>query len=81
MIRAVDPSWRGCTVWPSGLHHVRKRSAAGALMNPANVLASCSACNAGWVEDNPLLAHEAGLVVREGDPEWDALGARVWRGK
>lgn len=78
----VVPSTDGwhCRRKPSGLHHLRKRSAAGALTNPANVVACCSPCNS-WIEDHPALAYGLRLVVREGDPEWDNLGARVWRGK
>ena len=62
----VDPTWRGCLGRMSGLHHLRKRSAGGALMDRANVLRSCSPCN-GLVEDRPDLAHSAGLVIRRGD--------------
>lgn len=78
-IAVVDPSWRGCLVWSTELHHLRKLSSAGVRVSDANTLASCNPCNAGWVEDNPVLAHRAGLVVRPGDPEWDALGVRVNR--
>lgn len=59
-------------------HHRRKRSSAGALAEPANVVASCHDGNMA-VEAHPLVALEAGLVVREGHPEWDALSARTWR--
>lgn len=58
-----------------GLHELRKRSAGGSLVNRNNLIPACIPCN-GWVEDYPAVAHELGLVVREGDPEWDALGAR-----
>ena len=60
------------------LHHRRKRSSAGAKANPANVVPSCHDGNMA-VEDHPLVARAAGMVVREGDAEWDALSTRAWR--
>lgn len=60
------------------LHHRRKRSSAGALTNPANVLRSCNTGNLA-IEDHPVAAKKAGLVVRPGHPEWEALSARAWR--
>lgn len=60
------------------LHHRRKRSSAGALTNPANVLGSCHDGNMA-VEAYPLIAKHAGMVVRHGHPEWEALSARAWR--
>lgn len=62
LIARVDPRWRGCTRRMGGLHHLRKRSAGGGLMDRANVLRSCNPCN-GWVEDNPALAKQAGLTI------------------
>lgn len=67
-----------CTKDATELHHLRKRSSAGALANPANVVPVCHACNMA-IEDYPVAARAAGLVVREGDPEWEALSARSWR--
>lgn len=67
-----------CTGIATELHHLRKRSSAGALANPENVLPVCSACNL-TVEDHPEEARKAGLVVREGDSQWDALSSRAWR--
>lgn len=61
-----------------GLHERRKRSAGGSLVNPENLIPACNWCN-GWVEDEPADARDlfgATLVVREGDPEWERLGAR-----
>lgn len=58
-----------------GLHELRKRSAGGSLVNRDNLVPACNYGNS-WVEDNPALAHEWGLVVREGDPDWVRLGAR-----
>lgn len=66
LLRAVDGSWRGCGGVMSGLHHLAKRSAGGALSDRGNVMRACSPCN-GFVEDHPLLAHEAGLVLRSAD--------------
>lgn len=60
------------------LHHRRKRSAAGALPERGNVLVSCHTGNM-LVEEYPLQAHAAGVVLREGDPEWEAMSARTWR--
>lgn len=79
LIRVVDPTWRGCRGWATGLHHLRKRSSGGALISEANTLTGCNPCNAGWIEDHPRLARKAGLVVRSGDPLWDELGARAAR--
>ena len=68
----------GCTGLITGLHERRKRSSGGSLTNPQNLIPACSWCN-GFVEDEPAqVRHHTGdlLVVRPGDPEWDALGAR-----
>lgn len=61
-----------------GMHERRKRSAGGSLVNPANLIPACNWSN-GWIEDNPAEARDlfgTALVVREGDPEYEALGAR-----
>lgn len=60
------------------LHHRRKRSSAGSLANPDNVLPSCHDGNMA-VEAHGVVAKEAGVVVRPGHPEWDSLSARAWR--
>ena len=60
------------------LHHRRKRSSAGALAERRNVVVSCHAGNMA-VEDHPGIARDAGLVLREGDPDWAAMSARRWR--
>ena len=67
-----------CTYKATELHHLRKRSSSGALCNPEGVVPVCSPCNLA-IEDHPEEAHGAGLVVREGDPMWDALSSRAWR--
>lgn len=72
-ISSVDCTYRDCRGRANGLHHRRKKSSQGALMEPDNVLRCCDPCN-GWVEDHDARAHKAGLVVREGDPDWDRLG-------
>lgn len=61
------------------LHHRRKRGASGALANPANVIVACNYANAELIESHPIEAKRAGLVVREGHPEWEALSSRAWR--
>lgn len=59
----------------SGMHELRKRSSGGSLTNRDNLVPACSYCNS-WVEDNPTLAHQIGLVVREGDTDWVRFGAK-----
>lgn len=72
-IRRLVVHYRGCRHRATGLHHLRKRSAGGALCDPDNVLPCCDVCN-GWIEDHPREAHRLGLVVREGDKRWARLG-------
>jgi hypothetical protein len=67
-----------CGRWATEMHHRRKRSSSGALAHPDNVVPSCHDGNMA-VEDWPLVARRAGLVLREGDPDWDRLSARTWR--
>ena len=69
----------GCTGVATELHHLRKRGAAGALANPANVVTVCHTCNTVSIENYPIRAQEVGLVIREGHPLWDGLSARAWR--
>lgn len=70
-----------CSGRVEGLHERRKRSAGGSLVNERNLIPACNLCN-GWVEDHPsearILFGEL-LVVREGDSEWEELGARADR--
>lgn len=68
----------GCTGEIQGIHERRKRSAGGSLTNPANLIPACHWCN-GAIEDNAGLVRATTrdlLVVRQGDNEWDGLGAR-----
>lgn len=65
---------RHCWRRIEGIHERRKRSSGGSVTNPVNLMASCNACNL-LVENEPTLAHEAGLVVRPGDDDWDLCGA------
>lgn len=76
--RLGRPLRLSCGGRASELHHRRKRSSAGALANRDNVVPCCHDGNQA-VEAEPAIAREAGLVVREGDPEWDALSSRAWR--
>ena len=52
------------------VHHLRK-SAQGGPYTLVNLLSLCAGHNT-WVEDNPDLAHELGLVIRRGDDFADA---------
>ena len=76
LIAQVDPLWHGCRRKATGLHHLRKRSSAGAITCSANTLSACDPCN-GWVEDHPKLAKLVELVIRpEHGERWEQLGAR-----
>lgn len=76
--RFASAGFRLCTGEATELNHRRKRSAQGALANPANVEPCCHSCNM-LTEAEPDVAKELGIVVRPGHPEWDALSARAWR--
>lgn len=58
------------------LHERRKRSAGGSMTSRKNTVPLCSYCNNAIEIDADVarLAHEVGLVVRRGDPEWEELG-------
>lgn len=67
-----------CSGAIEGIHERRKRSAGGSLINPANLIPACNRGN-GFVEDEcGMIRRLTGdrLIVREGDPEWESLGAR-----
>jgi hypothetical protein len=74
----TEPVRLECAGRATELHHRRKRSSSGALANRDNVVRSCHDGNMA-VEHYPVQAEHAGLVVREGHPEWDALSSRTWR--
>lgn len=75
LIAGVDPRHR-CSGRYDAPHHLRKTGQGGSKINRANMVAACNPCN-GWVEDEPDLARSLGLVVREGDDEWERLGRRA----
>lgn len=60
------------------IHHRRKRSSSGAIAHRDNCVPSCHDGNMA-VEAHPTVAREAAMVLREGDPEWEALSVRAWR--
>ncbi len=62
-IKAVKPDYNDCWSKAIGLHELKKRSAGGSITDPENVLRTCGPCNS-FCEDFPLLAREAGLVIR-----------------
>lgn len=88
LLRLIEERGNRCQVSPSfnvigvttpncrnvaeGRHHLRKQSDQGSDED-ANVLLSCNPCN-DMIEDRPMLAITAGLVVRQGDPRWGELG-------
>lgn len=67
-----------CTRVATEIHHRRKRSSAGALAHRDNATPSCHDGNMA-VEHYPLVARAAGMVLREGDPDWERLSSRAWR--
>lgn len=74
-LKRVCDAYDDCTGRAQTLHERRKRSAGGSVLKLANVMPSCFICNDA-VENIPMIhfAQAAGVVVREGDPEWDELG-------
>lgn len=77
-LRDVEPDHR--CYGPLTFQHRRKASAQGAY-SVANGATLCADGNRRIEQDADLaeLAHQAGLVVREGDPEFEALGRRAAR--
>lgn len=69
----VSRALAGCQRRAVTLHELRKRSDTGSVLNEDNCLRACAPCNS-WVEDHPRLAHDLGLVIRRGDPQWASLG-------
>lgn len=71
------PGYQPCGGLGTELHHLRKRSSAGAIANPRNVVPTCRAGNRA-VEDHPEASHLAGLAIRECCDDYETLGRRVW---
>lgn len=80
--RALARAVLACPNIGSTRHHRRKQSAMGSD-GPDNLMLCCGGCN-GVIEDQAGLVRELSetlatdlgwrrLVVREGDPEWEAL--------
>lgn len=72
-----------CTGLAEGLHERRKAGQGGTREPGQNTIPSCNMCNV-WIEDEPKLARQCvavdgrSLVVRDGDPEWEELGAKSY---
>lgn len=64
--------YRNCTKRATCLHERKKRSQGGSLVDPVNLMASCTFCN-GWVEDHPAMARSLGLVVHSYENPEDIL--------
>lgn len=69
-----------CTGAIQGMHERRKSGTGGSRINRANLVPACNWCN-GFLEDahgltREWIDHESGLVVREGNPEWEQLSKR-----
>ncbi len=57
----------------SQIHHRRTVKDLGQWRLGANHLPVCVACHAA-IHSHPLLSRRLGLLVAQGDPEWDLLG-------
>jgi hypothetical protein len=80
-ILAVGGIETHCAGVIQGLHERRKSSAGGSRVNPKNLVPSCNWGNTAGIEDavgwhREFVEKHSGLVVREGHPEWEELGAR-----
>lgn len=73
---AAVRSIAGCRGRADCVHERRKRGQGGSMTNRANLAVLCAPCNTLIENDADVarLAHEVGLVVRRGDPEWEELG-------
>lgn len=67
------PSAVACRGRSEVLHHRRFLTHLGAKVSQVNTVAICTPCH-DLVHRYPKLAHVLGLIVREGDAEWDACG-------
>lgn len=63
----VACKWRATEV-----HHRRERSSGGAHCL-RNLLPCCAACHQ-WIHAHPAKARPLGLLIREGDADWDECG-------
>lgn len=77
LIAGADSRHR-CLGYYQGPHHLRKTGQGGSTVLLANMMSACNPCN-DWVENEPDLAQDLGLVVLEGDPRWEQLGRRAER--
>lgn len=71
-----------CSGAIGGIHERRKRSSSGSTRNAENLIPCCNWSNATWIELHDDAARSlfgTWLVVRDGDPEWDRLAARLDR--
>lgn len=55
------------------LHHRRFLTHLGAKVSQVNTVATCVPCH-DLIHGYPKLAHLLGLIVREGDADWDECG-------
>lgn len=67
-----------CGGRPTDLHHRREMSMGGAYTNPANVVPLCRSDHDA-VHADPAGSAAKGWLVTEGHPEFESLGARIWR--
>lgn len=65
-ISGVDRGYDDCQNYAIGLHEILKRSQGGSMTDRDNLLRTCAPGNS-WIENNPVQAHEAGLVRWRGD--------------
>lgn len=62
-----------CTRIATEVHHRRLIKQGGNLRTPANHALCCLRCHRA-IHAHPESARGLGLIVAEGDPEWDELG-------
>lgn len=69
-------AYKQCRGRADCVHERRKRGRGGSMTKRANLRVLCSPCNNIIESDADVarFAHEVGLVVRRGDPEWEELG-------
>lgn len=74
--RGLFAAFDACRGRADCVHERRKRGRGGSMTKRANLRTLCSPCNNIIESDADVarFAHEVGLVVRRGDPEWEELG-------